>query len=76
MTKLTKLQKRIITVAGVVTVGMLLYPPWEINRGYGFVFDPPNNRGISWGVLGLQLVACWGIAGLVWFIWGTSDKSE
>jgi DNA primase len=78
---MTKLQKRIITVAGVVTVGMLLFPPWyrvferQTYAGYWLLFGLDPAVSISWDRLVLQLAACWVLAGVVWFICGTSDKS-
>lgn len=82
---MTKSQKWILAVAAVVTLGMLLFPPWyrvideywgpRTYAGYRFLLDLYPGASVSWGRLVLQLAACWVLAGLVWFICGTSDKS-
>lgn len=47
-------QKQIATVAGIIFVLMIIFPPFSfhlqggavVNEGYGFIFDPPS-RGAA-----------------------------
>ncbi len=46
-------QRTAIIIAGIVMILMLLFPPFQLhwgpgrvfNKGYGFLFAPPDHRG-------------------------------
>ena len=72
-------QKLVLTTFVLVTVGMMLYPPFhitirgtEINMGYGFLFDPPKRGYLDASVNVPVLLAQWVAAILVgavgWFL--------
>lgn len=72
-------QKLILLSFVIVTVGMMLYPPFhivikgtEINMGYGFLFDPPKSGYLSASVNVSVLMAQWVVVILVvgvgWFL--------
>ena len=53
-TKVNSNQKLLLSIFVLLTVGMMLYPPFQItirgtemNMGYGFLFDPPKNRRLA-----------------------------
>ena len=72
-------QKLILFAFILITVGMMLYPPFHIvikgterNMGYGFLFDPPKRSYLAASVNVPVLLAQWVVSILVgaagWFL--------
>ena len=78
-------QKLILFASVLVTVGMMLYPPFhivikgtEMNMGYGFLLDPPKRGYLGASVNVPVLLAQWVVAILVgatgWFLTKSDDN--
>ncbi|MBU4288784.1 MAG: hypothetical protein KKI12_11525 [Proteobacteria bacterium] len=79
-------QKPILLAFVIVSVGMMLYPPFhivikgtEMNMGYGFLFDPPQRGYLGASVNVAVLLAQWVVAILVgaagWFLTKSDENS-
>ena len=80
-------QKLVLFAFILVTVGMMLYPPFhitikgtEINMGYGFLFDPPKRGYLDASVNVPVLLAQWIAAILVgsvgWFLSKVDENTQ
>ena len=69
--------QRIVAVAvAILLMGMLLYPPFHLvvdrgtfNRGYNFIFDPPEGTAtINIVQVLLQMIVVGVVGGIAWYL--------